>query len=686
MLFRSLLHVCSLGIGYAYVNGKRVSEDLFTPPPSDYESRLWYMSYDVSPLLKEGKNTVCVHCGNGFLNEDMKNAWGSTEAAWRDFPKVIAELYADGEFLIGTDESWLCTLSSPYRMNRYRMGVTYDSRIPSPEAYPSVAVDASYAVRDDRAPKGVFTPYTAEPIREFETVRPIKVTTTRNLTRVYDFGITMSGYARLKVRGNSGDVIKLRYSENMRDDGSLYTERENTCFLEGEFATERYICNGEMAEWSTLFSYYGFRYIEVHCENESALEDIEAVFVTQALEQRSSFECSDPFLNKLYECGIRATRSNMFYLPTDCPTREKYGWMNDAQSSSEQILTSFRAESMFTYWNTNICDALSDEKGLPGIVPTHGWGYDWGNGPVSDGSLFEHAYRIYLHSGRADALIYNLPYFKRYFAFLKKKEDFNGCIQFGLNDWANPYHKVYNTPLSMINAIYRVKFSRIAALAARLAGESEKEFTDEEARQRAMIKKYWMLPDGRCAFNEQTALAMLIYHGIYDDLEPLKQQLKSCVEAYNFHHNCGMVGLRHLYMALNICGLEDYAMRIVKAEGFPSYREWIDRGATTLFENWNCTLSKNHHMYSDVLSWLIKTVVGISPDDRDASFETLTVKPYVFADLTYAKGHYDSPRGRVSVEWRKTDDGVMLEITAPCDGYVRYKGTLLKCGKTIFKV
>ena len=295
-------------------------------------------------------------------------------------------------------------------------------------------------------------------------------------------------------------------------------------------------------------------------------------------------------------------------------------------------------------------------------------------------------YRVYLHSGNKDGLIYNLPYFRRYFAFLEKQEDINGCVCFGLNDWTNPYHKVYNTPLAMINAIYRVKFCRIAALAARMAGECDKEFTDEEARQIALIKKYWILPDGRCAFNEQTALAMLIYHGIYEDLEPLKEQLKECVEAYNYHHTCGMVGLRHLYMALSICNLEDYAMRIIKAEGFPSYREWIDRGATTLWETWNCTLSKNHHMYSDVLSWLMKTVVGICPDDRVESYDSITVKPYFFEDLQYAKGHYDSPKGRVAVEWYKNDDGIRLEITAPCDGYVSYGGRLLDGGKTVFTI
>ena len=127
-------------------------------------------------------------------------------------------------------------------------------------------------------------------------------------------------------------------------------------------------------------------------------------------------------------------------------------------------------------------------------------------------------------------------------------------------------------------------------------------------------------------------------------------------------------------------------MRIVKAHGFPSYREWIDRGATTLWENWNCTLSKNHHMYSDVLSWMMKTVVGISPFDQAKSFDSITVKPYIFDDLEYAKGHYDSPRGRVAVEWHKKDGKVELEIIAPCDGYVHYGDTLLAQGKSTFMI
>ncbi len=677
------LYICTLGIGYAYINGQRVSKDLFTAPPSDYNKRLWYMNYDVTRLLKQGENTIEVLCGNGFLNEDMQNVWLSTQAEWRDFPKMIAELYIDDMLKVATDDSWKATLHSPYIMNRYRLGVIYDSRIPFPDNSNFNVNNLENAVKDERAPKGELTEYTSEPIRELKIIQPVSIMKKSENRIIFDFGENMSGYVRILAQGNSGDVIKIRYGETLTFDGELYAESimQDRYFTQGEFATERFICNGKPFEWSTLFSYYGFRYVEVTSDNLNALKEIRAVFVSQDIKTRSDFHCSSFFLNKLFDCGIQATKSNLFYMPTDCPTREKYGWMNDAQSSSEQILTNFHAEKMFLQWNVNILDALTEDKGLPGIVPTYGWGYDWGNGPVSDGSLFEHVYRVYLHSGNKDGLVRNLPYFRKYLAFLKSKEDENGFINFGLYDWANPNDNACTTPLEFINAVYRVKFNRIAGLAARLVGESDREFVDEENRQIALIYNNWILSNGECIVKEQTALSMLIYHGIYQNLQPLKEQLKQAVEQCDFHHNCGMVGLRHLYMALNICGLQEYAMRIITAKGYPSYSDWLEKDATTLWEMWDCKLSRNHHMYSDVLSWMMKTILGISPCDNARTYDTIKISPYFFKGLDFAKGYYDSIKGKVCVEWKRLKDSISLKIDAPEDKFVLYNNQFLPKGK-----
>lgn len=686
------LAFCALGMGYAYINGKRVSEDLFMSPPSNYDRTLWYVKYDVTSLLQKGENLIVFLCGNGFLNEDCDNAWDSPTATWRDFPKVIAALWADGEQIAVTDGTWRVAPRSPYLMNRLRLGVTYDARIPAPETIGVHEISAWWesAIVDDRAPQGELCYYDAEPVRECETFAPVSVKRTGEGRYLYDFGVNSSGYVRVRTAESSGTTLTLRYVESLDANGDLFYNDMLRFYHQGEFQTERLICNGEVLEWSTLFSFYGFRYVEVSGVESETPPTLTGVFTHQDIARKSGFSCSEPRLEELFACGIRSSYSNMFFMPTDCPTREKYGWMNDAQSSAEQFLVDFDAIRMLKMWNRSICDAVDDEKGLPGIVPTHGWGYNWGNGPVSDGSLFEQAYRIYLHSGDGSDLCYNLPYFRRYLAFLKRKENADGFVDFGLFDWVHPISRIYSAehiPVTFINAVYRVKFNRIAALAARLGGEDDREFCDEEKRQIALIKKHYMDESGRCKLDEQTALAMLIYHGVYEELEPLAAQLKALVEKNNYHHECGMVGIRHLYMALNRCGLHDHAYRILTAEGYPSYFDWLKKGVSTLCETWKMHASQNHHMLSDFMSWIMKTVVGISPDDNAPIFDEIEVDPVFIDALDYASGYHDSPRGRVACAWKRAERGkILLSVTAPCDGYVRYKGEFLPKGISEFIV
>lgn len=679
--------ISALGIGYVYINGKRVSDDLFAAPCSDYNKTLWCVKYDVTELIKKGENCIYAICGNGFYNEDMPNAWESEKAAWRDVPKLCMEILFDGQPAVYTDDSWKCSTDTPYAANRLRCGVIYDSRRENSKFKDADFDDSLWdsAVKDNNPPKGKFRMCGCEGIREFERYKPVSVTERKDAV-LFDFGLNMSGYLRIRVKQKPGDKIVFKYAEQIKEDGTLEYNGMQKVFYEGGFQTEVFICSGEYEQWSDIFSYHGFRYVEAKGLDMSQNPVIEAVFVHQAVERRASFKCSDDFLNKLYDCGIRATYSNLFYMPTDCPTREKYGWMNDAQSSAEQIMMNFKAEKLLEKWNRDICDAMNDKGELPGIVPTHGWGFKWGNGPVSDGSLFEQAYRIYIHTGSSKCLEQNLPYFKRYLKMLESKRNKDGFVKFGLHDWANPLkNEAVLTPTEFINAVYTVKFCKIAALAARLSGESAEWFDNEAEKQKHLICAKYIGSDGRCTVNEQTAVSMLIYHDICTG-DAIKNQLKECVEAKDFHHFCGMAGLRHLYAALNKCGLFDYAFKIVTASGYPSYRNWIEHGATTLWEMWDLSESKNHHMYSDVLSWMVKTIGGISPDDNKPVFNEIEISPYFFEQLSFAEASYDSQKGRVEVRWERHGNSVHLKIIAPENNYVKYNGAFLDKGENLFVI
>ncbi len=681
------LYFCPLGIGYCYINGKSVSADVLSPAISDYNKTLWYNEYDVSEILVPGENVINVWCGNGWYNESLKSAWNFNEATWRDVPKFILKLEADGKTIItSSDGDWRCLTDGPVYFNELRSGEYFDARKSDQSWLLSEFDDSIWekAIEDKTPIKSVFRKTPCPGIREFEHYSAKYILQTGENGFVYDLGQNISGYVKVSVKkGKRDTLVTLRYSEQLKENGERELNRMNEMYPESEFQTDKLILSGEPFEWSPLFCYHGFRYIEVEGTENADDIAIEGIFVHQAVERKTTFTCSDEFLNKLFNAGIYSTWSNMFNMITDCPTREKLGWANDAQSSCEQILTDFKAESLLEKWLTDVFDAMREDGSLPGIIPTAGWGYQWGNGPVSDGLLFEIPYRIYLHTGQKELLEKAMPYFDRYFDYLKTKADPDGYVRFGLDDWAAPRKYAENeehVPVEFINALLIRRFYEIASIAAL----SKEKYISEAEKLKKKIIGNFVKEDGTSSVNAQTAVAMLIYYDICEDNSALAKQLKTLIEKNNFHHNCGMVGMRRLYYALNKIGAEEYAYRIITASGYPGYRQWFDEGATTLWEFWDTELhadSKNHQMYSDFMSWMIKTIIGISAEDDAPGFTTVHLKPYFFKDISYAKGSCDTVSGRIAVEWKRLGENISLIVNVPDGIRVYYNGSKLHPGQ-----
>ncbi len=690
------LCVCALGFGYCYINGQKVTEDLLTAPLSNYNKTLWYNVYDVSHLLKKGENVISVWCGNGWYNEDFPSSWDYDKADWRDVPKCILKLEVNGATVAATDSTWKCQPESAIYFNGLRAGEFFDARLYDSN-WTAVDFDDSawpFAITDTTPPKGVFRQCKCEPIRQVKIYPCTKVIKTGDRRFVYAFAHNMSGYIRLQAKGKAGQVLTIRYSEQLKDDNSRELNDMARHYPATEFMTDRFICSGKETVWSPKFTYHGFQYIEIDGIEHSDEVTVEAVFIHQDIQKRTDFECSDAFLNQLFQAGIISTYSNLHYQITDCPTREKLGWTNDAQASAEQILTNFKSEHLMEKWLQDIRDAMREDGALPGIIPTAGWGYHWGNGPVSDGVLFEIPHRIYLHTGNAAPLMETLPWFDRYLEYLDSKRDKDGFVGFGLPDWACPNNEPIYVPVELINAVLEYRFCEIAALAAKLAGENRiaSNCTARDYLQRAAgLKSRIMatyLKDGVCTVHHQTAAALMIYYGMYEQLEPLKQQLAKLVEDADFHHFCGMFGLRRLYEALNLCELQEYAYRVITASGFPGYRIWFDLGATSLWEYWNYEKkedSKNHHMYSDVLSWMVKTVLGIRQAADSVGFRAVTVEPCFFQELEYARGSCDTCGGNIRVAWEKKQQQIRVQIDVPDNMTVFFRGEKLSPGRN-FKI
>lgn len=691
----AVLSICGLGIAYCRLNGKQVSPDLFCAPVSNYDKTLWYVQYDVTSLLCEGRNTIAIICGNGWFNEEFSSAWDFDKASWRDLPKCILQLDISDETVLVTDGTWKCEPHSAITFNALRSGeyfdaTRYDERWSRPDFDDSAW---GYAVADVRPPRGVFRRCECEPIREHE-VYPAKLIRRLGENRfLFDIGQNISGYVRLTVKGERGRELTIRYFESLHPDGTPDFDGVTRFFPESPIQTDRLICSGKELCWSPRFTYHGFRYIEISGIDSENDISVAGVFVHQAIRAKTTFSCSSDFLNGLFHAGQMSTLSNMFYLVSDCPTREKLGWLNDAHMSCEQLLTDFHAEKLLEKWMVDIRDSMRENGAVSCIVPTAVWGYEWGSGPLSDGALFELPYRLWLHSGDGTELIKTLPYFERYLDFLKTKEDETGQVHFGLGDWATAGERS-DVPVSFVNDALIYKFENITAIAAELAGkakERDRHLASAQDRKRQIVAR-WLDGDGRAVISKMTLPAVLLTYGIWTDRKALEHQLTELVEENGCRHDCGLLGLRCLYEALELCGRDELAYRIIAAEGYPSYRQWFSMGATTLWEHWRRELpkgdyiSKNHHMYSDVISYLIKSTLGIRHDRSDSKKPELCIRPYFWSELDFARGTYEADDGVITVDWHRQNDGIILEIAITGSLRACYQDNILENGTHIFQI
>lgn len=184
------------------------------------------------------------------------------------------------------------------------------------------------ACEEEQPPKGVFRECLCEPIRICEEYEPKEITKIGEQKYLFDFGQNMSGFARLNVNQPSGDKIVLEYAESMNADHTIqyHGMNEERLYADRVFQTDDFICCGKPFSWTPLFTYHGFRYVVVSGLKDADQATLTALFVHQDVKRRTEFECSEQSLNKLFEMGIYATYSNLFYMPTDCPTREKQGF------------------------------------------------------------------------------------------------------------------------------------------------------------------------------------------------------------------------------------------------------------------------------------------------------------------------------------------------------------------------
>ena len=677
---RASLSVCALGCGVFWLNGKRITEDLFATPVGNYDRTLWVNVYDVTPLLEVGKNVLAVQLGNGFFNESFETPWKHSEAVWRDAPKFVCELFCDGVSAVSSDETFLCKPETSTIFNQWRIGESFEARLEDGFEKPAYE-DSGWAraKRDDRPPKGTFRRNPCEPIRECGYY-PVKQILRNENGWVIDFGQNLSGYVCATFEEAEGREIVLRHAEEIDGENRLKRNGLDRLYPQVPFQTDRVICSGKRFSWKPKFVYHGFRFVEIEGLSEAPrAENFRAAFVHQDVARTADFYCSDDLVNWIYRAGILSVYSNLFDALTDCPTREKYGWTNDAQASAEQLCMNFDLRKFFDKWMQDLADTQNEAGDLSAVAPTAGYGY--GHGPVCDGAIFEIPYRMYQYYGDERTLRRMIPVQKKYLAFAEARRSRGEPIVLG--DWDGVGS--LDTPKELLDDLYLHRFYEVLARALRLDGKSAEERTYREKADAlgAQICAKYFDAEGRCVCHTQTGLAFLIAEGFHKRRPALGAQFLEVMKASGWQIDCGMVGTQYLYRALHELERADDALALVLSEGPKSYANWYKKGGTTLWETWQdrFTDSRNHHMFSGVIGWFLTDLAGFVKKPGE---DTVFIRPNFVKKLQYCRATFRLTQGELKIAWERSGADIHCRITVPEGVKARFFDAPCKTGENRF--
>ena len=703
--------ICGLGFYELSVNGTPITKGALAPYISNPDDLLYYDRYDLLPYLKKGKNVIGILLGNGFRNCYGGFIWNFDQASFRGPVCLALTLEASDDshrLCVEADESFR-THSSPILYNDLRMGYCYDSRL-AIDNWDTVSFDDTnwdFAEREE-PPHGTPRLCTVPPIAVTEEIAPKTITyrdslcfyhkkyqpeipeeyTRRNNVYIYDFDRNVAGVTRLKINGRPGQRITVRHGESLV--GGTFSMNNILCYPKEEDLllhaydhnqADVFICRGGEEEFLPRFKYDGFQYALVEgLDPEQATEEaLTAVVMNADVRIRAGFECSDPVLNQLQKITLNSDLGNLYYFPTDCPQREKNGWTGDAAVSAEQMLLNLTAEDTLREWLFSVRAAQNEQGAFPGIVPTGGWGFRWGNGPAWDNVCVELPYRIYQFTGDASVIKENADAMMRYFDYIFTRRDEKGLIHVGLGDWVDPYEKQngkISSPLEVTDTL------TVYSMLKKAAFLFEKIERNEDA-QKLLSMADTLRKDFRCelidgdltvAGNCQTSQAFALACDVFEESErkAAQEKLIERIREKDDTNACGMIGLRHIFHVLTKMGRSDLALKMITSTHRTGYGYWVANGATSGWEKHEEVddpkrHSLNHHFLCDISSWMIQELAGLyyNPNADDISYVEIVPHPVLEGDSPFAAAHFDAKFGRIIVRWERCGDRLTLNVTIP---------------------
>lgn len=698
----AVVYVCGLGHYRLNINGATVGDAEFAPVWSEYDKTVYYNVFDVTDLITAGGNAVSVLLGNGMFNVQRMGRYSKLQTSFGP-PQMLLRLeinYADGtRQVIKSDGDWKYSLS-PITFNSIYGGESYDARLEQQGCCKAGFDDSGWrkAVVTE-GPKGRLTPQTVQPVRIMERYgikswKPIPADSLASASKstkreihpsafVADMGQNLAGFPEITVSGKRGQKVTLIVAEKLTRQGAC--DQRQT----GRQHYYEYTLKGDGTDetWHPHFSYYGFRYIQVegavlegqpNPDGLPVLKRLNSCFIYNSAEEVSSFECSNPLFTDTHRLIERAERSNMQGVLTDCPHREKLGWLEQDHLCGPSLLYNYD----MTRYAPKVIRDITDTQKADGMVPTTAPQY------ISFGNLFDDSpewgstliilpFMYYDQYGDSTLITDNYEPMRRYVDYLTTRAD-NGIVSHGLGDWYDygPWRAGFskNTPIPLVATAHYIFDLQLLTRAARMTGR-----TADAGKYSALLDKTvesfnreFFKPDS-CTYGtgSQTSNALPLYLGLADgNKQGVLASLVNDIKEHGNRLTTGDVGNRYLFQTLAQNGLNELLYTMLNHYETPGYGFQLRHGATTLTEQWdpNQGSSLNHFMMGQIDEWLFKTLAGIQNQPGTHGLRHLLIQPTLVGDLQYVKASTHSLYGKISVDCTRTS--LTVEIPVGSDATV----------------
>jgi hypothetical protein len=681
-LKKATAFVSGLGHFEMSLNGRKVGDHFLDPGWTEYDQYALYVTFDVMPYLHTGANACGIALGNGFYHISRER-YRKCVVSY-GYPKAICRIlleYVDGtQESIITDNSWKAC-ASPVTFTGIYGGEDFDARLRQ-EGWDKAGFDDRNWRRALAVQGPPLRSQTAAPLKVMETIQPERIFSSKKGSWVYDLGQNASGVIRLGVRARSGQTVSVIPGE-LIDSDSAVTQRASG----GPFRFEYTAAGTGVETWQPQFTYYGFRYLMLENavpEGEANPDGLPEVIELCGLHTRNAapsagtFSCSNELFNRIYQLIDWSIRSNMASVLTDCPHREKLGWLEESHLMAGSMFYGYDLYSLYV----KIIDDMRAAQLPNGMVPDIAPEFVIFEGGFRDSPEWGSAYVIlpwYIYRWYGDIRPMQQHYegMKRYTDYLASTAD-GHIVSHGLGDWYDlgdqpPGESQLTSKGVTATAIYYYDVCIMQQVARLLEKPDDEAFFARRAEEirEAFNRKYFDAETGQYDRGSQTANAMALYMELAEPQhrEKVFENIMLDLKRRNYSQTPGDIGFRYFLRVLESEGASETIFTINHRDDVPGYGFQLAKGATALTESWAALryVSNNHLMLGHLMEWMYSGLAGIRQSEQSIAFRQIEIHPEPVGDITSAAASYRSPYGKIVSEWKITGKTFSLNVEIPAN-------------------